>query len=208
MTCPPTFSATTNMRRGTSSASVKFQTSFCKATQARNSLSPSQRRITIASELTIASPAVWLAAIGIQVHPSMRFRDCRAFAESLFHPLEASTKFAIGFSQSRFRINREITCDVNQHEKKISNLFFQTLLANLPEPSAVRNQLRHALPGVDREREIPASAARSSASLLGKLSRTILPCSANRSRPAPRANSTCALPATTALLKRSLTGLT
>src|ERR1700722_19774083 len=64
------------MRSGTSSASVKFQISFCRATQARSSAKPPQLRITIVSALTIAAPVAWLAATEIQVHPSQH-SQCR-----------------------------------------------------------------------------------------------------------------------------------
>src|SRR5579863_887009 len=49
MTWPPTLSATTNMRSGTSSASEKFHTSFCRATQARSSSRPRQWRMRMES---------------------------------------------------------------------------------------------------------------------------------------------------------------
>src|SRR5215472_14015579 len=47
MICPPTFSATTNIRSGTSSASSNFQTSFCNSTQALNSSIPVHLRTTM-----------------------------------------------------------------------------------------------------------------------------------------------------------------
>src|SRR5438270_5779768 len=68
MICPPILSETTNIRRGTRSASSNFQTSFCKFTHALNSSWPWHLRTTICPAagdevLTCLSPPCsWPAA--------------------------------------------------------------------------------------------------------------------------------------------------
>src|ERR1700682_3766276 len=79
---PPVFPATTKIRKGTKSASLNFQTSFCNATHARNSLFPWQGRMITSPEcavsaFTFASPGSWLAAIGLPFAPAKFLPVCR-----------------------------------------------------------------------------------------------------------------------------------
>src|SRR5579864_2201132 len=68
MVCPPIFWLTTNMRSGIRSRSLKFQTSFCRATQALSSSMPIHLRIVICSVPCSATlnalvpPGSWPAA--------------------------------------------------------------------------------------------------------------------------------------------------
>src|SRR5579864_689771 len=75
MVCPPIFWLTTNMRSGIRSRSLKFQTSFCRATQALSSSMPTHLRIVICSVPCSATlkalvpPGSWPAAIALPFLP-------------------------------------------------------------------------------------------------------------------------------------------
>src|SRR5579864_4136576 len=75
MVCPPIFWLTTNMRSGIRSRSLKFQTSFCRATQALSSSMPTHLRIVICSVPCSATlkalvpPGSWPAAIELPFLP-------------------------------------------------------------------------------------------------------------------------------------------
>ena len=147
MTWPPSLSATTNMRSGTSSASVKFHTSFCSATHARNLNSvtapqfagcPRDVRVcpmefpmesfVMPSAPRILSRLVSPAATAIRAPPWTPDRRAAGLVESSFHPLKTSLEFAVGLSQRRFGIDRQIPRNVHQHEEQVADLFFQSRL--------------------------------------------------------------------------------
>src|SRR5205809_4115597 len=56
-----------------------------------------------------------------------QLRGATALAQLFFYPLKAALEFAIGLFQRRFRIKRKITSDIDQHEKQITDLFFETV---------------------------------------------------------------------------------
>src|SRR5580698_11605977 len=64
---------------------------------------------------------------GFQFLHGYLLRGASRGAQLLLHPLKPSPEFAVGFSQRRFRIEREIACDGPQHEKKVSDFAFQAL---------------------------------------------------------------------------------
>src|SRR5207302_5134368 len=132
MTCPPTLSATTTIRSGTSSASVKFQTSFCSATHARKSSIPWQRHSSTAMVfrpeqrwgagpanlathcLAVGrSPGLLLLLLGLRplpqrlefIHGSLIGR-APGLLKPLLHPVKTPFEFPVGFTQRRLRVHR------------------------------------------------------------------------------------------------------
>src|SRR5581483_7626281 len=143
ITWPPTLSATTNIRRGTSSASLKFHTSFCSATQARKSSMPRHRRSSTdmsgyplrRGEGSLSAGGSRRLLLGLRTSPQrLQFlhgsliRRAPRLLQPSFHPLKAPLELAVAFAQSRFGIDRNITRDVHQNEEEVADLFFQTRL--------------------------------------------------------------------------------
>src|SRR3954466_11193494 len=178
ITCPPTLSATTNIRKGTNSASVKFQTSFWSATQARKSSIPWHPRNST-DMFCHPERRGWCAQrAGIEVERSLSLRSSfglllilrpsperfeflhrslirRAprLVQSLLHPLEAALELAITFPQGRLGIDREITRDIHQNKKKIADLSFQAFLQAFGYRGAPRSSYSAALWLRTRRRE-------------------------------------------------------
>src|SRR5437763_12190143 len=132
MTCPPTLSATTNIRSGTNSASVKFQTSFCSATHARKSsipwqrrsstgmlFRPEQRRGTQPARLAENSLAAGgsrgflllllsLGALpqGLEFIHGGLIRRAPGLLQPFLHPLKTALELPVGLAQRRLGIHR------------------------------------------------------------------------------------------------------
>src|SRR2546423_8465919 len=132
MTCPPTLSATTNIRSGTNSASVKFQTSFCSVTHARKSSIPWQRRSSTGmvfrpEQRWGAGPAnlathclavgrsrgllllfLSLGALpqGLEFIHGGLIRRAPGLLQPFLHPLKTALELPVGLAQRRVGIHR------------------------------------------------------------------------------------------------------
>src|ERR1700679_1104069 len=157
ITCPQTFSATTNIRSGTSSPSEKFQTSFCNATHALSSSSPWQRRITMASALKLASPAALLVATVLQAHPWAHFRGSYPLCAAIVPSIQSGGGICDSFGAARIRDRRKDSVQYSRAQKRDRRLLLPNASATLREHSAVPNQLRRDPQAAVRARGILSS---------------------------------------------------
>src|ERR1022692_4964809 len=126
MTCPPTFSATTNMRSGTISASRRRLATPRDLDSGESRWRPGSRLLLLLLGL--------LPERFEFLHRNL-FGSDAAFVQPLFHPLKPPAELAIRFAQRGFRIEREIAGDVDQHKEKIADFLFQ------PHPQIFGNAL-------------------------------------------------------------------
>src|SRR5215813_805266 len=73
------------------------------------------------------------------LHRSLLGRPSRGM-QTLFHPLKAPPELTIGFAQGRLGIDRQISSDVHQNEKKIPDLFFHFYLQLLRNRRSPRSR--------------------------------------------------------------------
>src|SRR5271166_1512496 len=184
ITCPPTFSATTNMRSGTSSASLKFHTSFCNSTQARNSSSPWHLRIMMASALTLTSPVALPAARGTRVLPSKHFREWPRVRAAVAPSIQSGGGTCDSCCAKPIQDRARDNVRYLPAQRKDRQLLLPAELADPLEPAGVRNRRPRALRAADRERETRANAA-AAPRFPQRACQTNLSCQTSQSPPAP-----------------------